>query len=73
MIAAGAIGNDKSVVETKEFWYSRRLEINLRVMLHYPDRYETIDATQLALGEPTAGCFVVVPIGWRVVDTRVAK
>jgi hypothetical protein len=69
-IAAGAVGNDKPIVQTKEFWYSRKLEINLRVMLSYPDKDETIDVTQLTLGEPAAGWFVI-PAGWRMVDSRV--
>jgi hypothetical protein len=69
-IAAGAIGNDKSLSVVKEFWYSPQLGLNIVVNRVDPrSGTETFRVTAVNLGEPDPKLFDP-PAGFRVVDTR---
>ena len=67
---AGALGNDRDLVETREFWYSEALQTNLKVV-----RTDPLSGTQLvyvsgiSLSEPNPELFKV-PIGYTVQDKR---
>ena len=70
---AGAIGNDREVAFTKEFWYSPKLALNLVVTRLDPVHgTQTFNVGNLQLTEPDARVFAV-PAGFKVVDQRVAS
>jgi len=66
----GAVGNDREVVSTKEFWYSPRLGVNLVVK-----RFDPLQGTQvftvsnINLAEPDARTFLI-PASFKVADER---
>src|SRR3974390_1030675 len=69
----GAVGNDREVVSTKEFWYSPRLGVNLVVK-----RFDPLQGTQvftvsnINLAEPDARLFAV-PAQFKVADQRATE
>ena len=69
----GAVGNDREVVSTKEFWYSPRLGVNLVVK-----RFDPLQGTQvftvsnINLSEPDARLFAV-PAQFKVADQRTTE
>ena len=69
----GAVGNDREVVSTKEFWYSPRLGVNLVVK-----RFDPLQGTQvftvsnISLAEPDARLFAV-PAQFKVADQRTTE
>jgi hypothetical protein len=70
---AGAIGNDREVVFSKEFWYSPKLSINLVVKRTDPlHGTQTFNVSNLQLAEPDARVFAV-PADYKVIDERIAK
>ncbi len=68
--AAGAFGNDKPLVTTKEFWYAPQLHFNLSVTRSDP-RYGTqkLEVTELKLGDPGPEWFSI-PDGYRMVSEQ---
>jgi uncharacterized protein YecT (DUF1311 family) len=67
---AGAFGNDKPVVVTKEIWYSPELQFNLLVTRDDPrNGTQKFEVTDLKLGEPGEEWFAI-PDGYRVVQER---
>ncbi len=71
--SAGAIGNDREVASTKEFWYSPKLGINMVVKRLDPlHGTQTFTVSNLQLADPDARIFAV-PAGFKVVDQRVAS
>lgn len=67
---AGAFGNDRPVVVTKDFWYSPRLQINLAVTRDDPrTAIQKLNVTDLILGEPEPSWFAS-PQGFKVIDQR---
>jgi hypothetical protein len=70
--SAGAMGNDREVALTKEFWYSPKLAINLVVKRLDPVQgTQTFTVSNLQLAEPDARLFTV-PAGFKVIDERTA-
>ena len=68
--SAGAMGNDREVELTKEFWYSPKLAINLVVKRLDPVQgTQTFTVSNLQLAEPDARLFNV-PAGFKVIDER---
>jgi hypothetical protein len=66
-IKAGAAGNDRPIVSTKEFWYSPHLQVNLEIERTDPRTgKQTFRLTDLALGDPNANVFEIPP-GYKVV------
>ena len=69
----GAVGNDREVVSTKEFWYSPRLGVNLVVK-----RFDPLQGTQvftvsnISLAEPDTRLFAV-PAQFKVADQRTTE
>ena len=69
-IQAGVIGNSAPVDNTKEFWYSPKLGLNLQVLRLDPLHGDQLfSVTDLKLSEPDARLFIVPPTT-RVVDLR---
>lgn len=69
-ILAGAIGNDKPIVITKEFWFSPELKLNLIVKRNDPrSGVQTFTVTNLTTGDPRPTLFEI-PAGFHVVDHR---
>lgn len=67
---AGAVGNDRDLVETREFWYSEALETNLKIVRSDPllgRQFIYVDG--ISLSEPNPELFKV-PIGYTVHDLR---
>jgi hypothetical protein len=70
--SGGAMGNDREVALTKEFWYSPRLAINLVVKRLDPVQgTQTFNVSNLQLAEPDARLFTL-PAGFKVIDERTA-
>jgi len=70
--SAGAMGNDREVALTKEFWYSPKLALNLVVKRLDPVQgTQTFTVSNLQLAEPDARLFNV-PAGFKVIDQRVS-
>lgn len=68
---AGAFGNDKPVVVTKEIWYSPQLRLNLSVTRIDPrSGTQKLEVTDLKRGEPGTEWFTV-PDGYRLIARRV--
>ena len=71
--SAGAMGNDREVALTKEFWYSPKLAINLVVKRLDPVQgTQTFTVRNLQLAEPDARLFTV-PAGFKVIDQRTVR
>lgn len=69
-ISAGAIGNDKPIAITKEFWYSPELKLNLMVKRDDPrSGTQIFTATNLTTDDPKPLLFEM-PAGFHVVDHR---
>jgi hypothetical protein len=69
-ISAGAIGNDKPIAISKEFWYSPELKLNLIVKRNDPrSGTQTFTVTSLTTGDPRPTLFEI-PAGFHVVDHR---
>lgn len=68
----GAVGNDREVSLTKEFWYSPKLGVNLIVKRTDPlQGAQVFTVSDIQLAEPDARLFVL-PAGYKVVDQRSA-
>ncbi len=66
-IAPGAIGNDKQLTLSRDFWYSPDLKTNLQVVRTDPrDGTVTIQLNLQSRGEPDPSSFSI-PAGYRVV------
>jgi len=64
----GVLGNDRSLVSTREFWYSVELQTNLAVTRNDPrEGKQVIRLTDLSFSEPNPELFKV-PIGYTVQD-----
>ena len=71
--SAGAMGNDREVALSKEFWYSPKLAINLVVKRFDPVQgTQTFTVSNLQLAEPDARLFTV-PAGYKVIDERTGR
>jgi hypothetical protein len=69
-LAAGTIGNDSTVTQSREFWYSADLKTNISVTRKDPrDGTQAVHLTLLSRDEPDPGVFSV-PAGYTVEDTR---
>ena len=69
-ILPGAMGNDKPMVTTREFWYSPELAINLISIVDSPQSGKQVFlAKDLATSEPEPS-FFVVPDDYKIVDKR---
>ena len=67
---AGAIGNDRDLVETREFWYSEAIQTNLKIIRNDPvTGKQMVYITDISLSEPNPELFRV-PVGYRVRDLR---
>lgn len=67
---AGAEGNDRDIVETREFWYSEALQGNLKVARTGPlAGKQVVYMTDISLSEPNPDWFRV-PVGYKVRDMR---
>lgn len=73
VLNAGAVGNDRPLSITSEFWYSPRLGINL-VEKRSDPRHGTVTITvnNISLSEPDAGSFGL-PAGFTVMKREPAK
>lgn len=70
IIQPGAIGNDKALTISREFWYSNDLKINLSVTRQNPSEgTQSITLTNVTRSEPDPSVFAV-PSGYRVQDDR---
>lgn len=69
-IEAGAIGNDRPVSITKEFWYSPKLGLNMLVKRNDPrSGSQTLTVTEVSLSEPDPRYFQL-PAGFTVREMR---
>lgn len=69
-IQPGVIGNSASVENTKEFWYSAQLGLNLRVLRLDPlHGDQSLAVTNIKLSEPDPQLFVLPPTS-KIVDLR---
>ena len=69
-INAGAMGNDRPISITKEFWYSPKLSLNLSVKRVDPlHGTQTFNVTDIGLADPDPKYFSL-PAGYTVVDHR---
>jgi len=66
-----AVGNDRPIVAVKEFWYSKRLGLNVLTTRSDPRSKEVFTVTDIRLGEPDSRLFAL-PTDARVVDLRAA-
>ena len=69
-IPLGAVGNTSQLEKTKEFWYSPRLGLNLRVLRLDPlQGDQTLGVSNIDLSEPDPQLFVLPP-NCKIVDRR---
>lgn len=69
-ISAGAAGNSRTLVRTKEFWYSPELQINLKVTRNDPrEGVQVLQLVNLSRAEPNSAIFQP-PAGFTVHDLR---
>lgn len=69
-INEGAVGNDRPLVTTREFWYSPDLETNVSVTRQDPtDGTQIIKLIDLSRSEPDAALFEI-PTGYAMHDLR---
>ena len=67
---AGATGNDRDLVETREFWYCEALQTNLKILRSDPlTGRQLVYVDSISLSEPNPELFKV-PIGYKVHDLR---
>jgi hypothetical protein len=66
-----AAGNDRPIVAVKEFWYSKKLGLNVLTTRSDPRSKEVFTVTDIRLGEPDSRLFAL-PTDARVVDLRAA-
>jgi hypothetical protein len=67
---AGAEGNDRDLIETREFWYSEALQTNLKIVRSEPlAGKQTVYTTGISLSEPNPDWFRI-PLGYKVHDMR---
>ena len=70
---AGAEGNDRPLVSTREFWYSPTLKINLSVRRTCAcGTVQDLHVVDLLLGEPNPAMFTP-PAGYTMVDLRTPR
>jgi hypothetical protein len=63
-IAAGAVGNDRTLVTTRDFWYSPALQVNLKVTRNDPRiGAQVLQLVNLSLTEPDPK-FFQIPSGF---------
>jgi hypothetical protein len=68
----GTFGNDREMVSMREFWFSRRLGINLSSIVDNPQTGKQVfTVKELTTSEPDPSYFQV-PEGYQVVDKRKA-
>jgi hypothetical protein len=73
IINAGAMGNDRPISITKEFWYSPQLGLNLYVKRVDPRHgTQTFTVSEIGLAEPDPSNFSL-PAGFAVADHRAEK
>ncbi|HWE86882.1 MAG TPA: hypothetical protein VG267_18195 [Terracidiphilus sp.] len=69
----GAMGNDKEMTITREFWFSPQLGINLSSLVDNPQTGKQIfTVKELSTSEPDPSMFEV-PADYRVIDRRPAE
>lgn len=69
-IDQGAVGNDRPLVSTREFWYSPDLETNVSVTRQNPtEGTQVIHLIDLSRSEPDAALFAI-PSGYAMHDLR---
>ena len=69
-INAGVMGNDQPMVNSREFWYSARLGINLISKVSTPQNgTQDFRVTEITTSEPDPR-FFVLPEGYKVIDHR---
>jgi hypothetical protein len=69
-IDPGVLGNAKTMIVTREFWYSPELETNLTVTRNDPrDGRQIVRLVDLSRGEPDPQIFQL-PSGFEVIDAR---
>ena len=69
-IPAGARGNSAPMENTREYWYSPQLQLNLRVLRLTPlEGDQSLAVTNLQLTEPDPQLFVIPP-NCKIVDKR---
>lgn len=69
-IYEGEMGNDKPMVNTREFWYSPQLGINLISIVDQPQSGKQVFTVKdLSTAEPDLSYFEV-PAGYKIVDHR---
>ena len=67
---AGAAGNDREVVTTREIWYAEELKTNLAVTRYLPlEGKQVVRLSHIARTEPD-GHLWDVPIGFSIRDMR---
>jgi hypothetical protein len=67
---AGAAGNDRELIETREFWYCEALQTNLKILRSDPlTGRQLVYVDTISLSEPNPELFKV-PIGYSVHDLR---
>jgi len=68
--AAGARGNDRVLISSKDIWYSPDLQMNLSVGRNDPRLgQQTLTMTDLVRGEPDAKWFAI-PADYEIIDAR---
>ena len=61
-IGAGAIGNDRTLVTTRDFWYSPALQVNLKVTRNDPRiGTQVLQLVNLSLTDPDPNLFQIPP------------
>jgi hypothetical protein len=61
-IAAGAVGNDRTLVTTRDFWYSPALQVNLKVTRNDPRiGAQVLQLVNLSLTDPDPNLFQIPP------------
>ncbi len=73
IIETGAIGNNRPIQVTREFWYSPQLGVNL-ISKRQDPRFgiQNFEVTEIALGNPDSKLFEL-PAGSKVIDLRKAS
>lgn len=69
-LAQGAIGNDRPLTTSKEYWYSPALGLNLTVTRNTPiNGLEQFKVSNIVAGDPEASTFVP-PSDYKIIDLR---
>lgn len=70
-IKAGVVGNDRTIVNTREFWYNTELQLNVKVIRLEPEfGKQTVWLSDAMQSEPEASLFLP-PSGYAIRDARV--